>query len=173
MMYKVLSYRGNKVFSFYRNISCRNHHDKNWYQELMRNQTDKQNQLIKIQTIPNPGDTGYKNTWVCAAWRFSLAGCLHITGPELHTAVWPPCASLPTITRPPSCRLLPPCGAAGRPGSPLACSEAACRWPATSLLLDSTRLSKSACWRSETTPPQSDFHRPGTGTCGCWRGDTS
>lgn len=31
-------YRGNKVFSFYRN-----YHDKNWYQEPMRNQTGKQN----------------------------------------------------------------------------------------------------------------------------------
>lgn len=49
-----------------------------------------------------------------------------------------PCALQPTITRRLSCRLLPPCEAAGRPESPLACSGAACRWPVMSLLHTNT-----------------------------------
>lgn len=45
-----------------------------------------------------------------------------------------PCAWRRATATPPSCRLLPPCGAAGCPVSPLACSEASSRWLVTSRL---------------------------------------
>lgn len=71
-----------------------------------------------------------------------------------------PCASQPTRARPPSCPLLRPCGAAGGPGSPSACSGAASRWPETSPLnaqinTHTSDLPRCTMWHSGTNGTKS------------------
>ena len=97
-MYKVLVIEVIKFFFFfffffsYKHffLSCKNDCDKNRLSradEESDGEAESKRVLIKSRKVPSPGETGTKNTWVCAACGFRLAG---VTGPGLHRAVWLP-----------------------------------------------------------------------------------